>query len=88
LVALRLQHCGSEQGDLLTQGNTAEDLAVVEIADSEADNARRVFIALLHKYVHRATGATRPARSRARRSATSEAARTAAAPAAAEAPAG
>jgi hypothetical protein len=40
LVALRLQHCGPEQSNLLSLLSAADDLGVIEIADSEADYVR------------------------------------------------
>jgi hypothetical protein len=70
LVALCLQHCGSEQGDLLALFNAAEYLRVIEIADSQAHHARRVFVALFHEHEHRAAGPPCSSRSRSCCSAT------------------
>jgi hypothetical protein len=63
LIALCLEHRGSKESNLLPHLNAAEDLGIIEIADSEAHYARRVHVALFHKYVHRAARATRTRRS-------------------------
>src|SRR3954471_21610606 len=52
LVTLRLQNGRAEQRHLLSLLYTAQDLGVVEIADPDADRARRVFVAGLDEHDH------------------------------------
>jgi len=54
LFSLGLQHCRSKECHLFTLLYAAQDLGVVEIADSYANQAWRVFAVRLHEHEHRA----------------------------------
>ena len=53
LVTLRLQHCRTEQRDLLALLQAAQNLGVVEVADTESYHARCVLVVRLYEHDHR-----------------------------------
>ncbi len=64
LLTLGLQYRGAEKRDLLTLVDSAQNLRVVEIADSDPHDTRCVLVILLYEYQLRATPATSAAGTR------------------------
>jgi hypothetical protein len=50
LLTLSLQHRRSEKRDLLALADAAQNLGVVEVADPDSYEPRRVFPVLLHEH--------------------------------------
>jgi hypothetical protein len=80
LFSLGLQHCGSKECHLFALLYPVKDLGVVEIADSNANHAWRVFAVVLNEYEHRAASPAGWSRSATRCAATATAATAATAP--------
>jgi len=58
LLTLRLQYCGSQQRYHLTLLQSAQNLGVVEVADANAHQPRRVVIVFFHEDKHRSACST------------------------------